>query len=161
MTVVGSLDGCATGDWEGRVVVTDSGDAFVYEIVGSGNASNGVVNLRRPIKGDDDIVEEGRHLFCTFVKQKARCEKREVNLPVAKKIAQREEIVVQQRFAAGKNDLTNAKVFERRAVPFQILGAHLVTGFALPYVAHDTAAVASSVGVQDENGQSREPCRRR
>jgi hypothetical protein len=116
MTVVGSLDGCATGDWEGRVVVTDGGDAFVYEIVGSGNAADGVVNLRRPIEGDDDVVEEGGDFFCTFVKQEAGCEKREVNLTFAEKIAQSGKIVVQQRFAAGKNDLTNAKVFERAAM---------------------------------------------
>jgi hypothetical protein len=43
----------------------------------------------------------------------------------------------------------------------QILGAHLLTGFTLPDVAHDTAAVAATVGVQDENGNSREPRWRR
>jgi hypothetical protein len=40
-------------------------------------------------------------------------------------------------------------------VTFQILRAHLVVGFALPDVAHDTAAVASIVSVQDEDGQAR------
>lgn len=45
MTVVGPLYCCATGDWNGRVVMTDGGDAFVDEIVGSTNAADGIVNL--------------------------------------------------------------------------------------------------------------------
>ena len=43
--MVGFLYGCPTGDRHGRVVVTDSGDTLVDEIVGSTHAPNGVVNL--------------------------------------------------------------------------------------------------------------------
>ena len=78
-----------------------------------------------------------------------------------KEIAESEEIGVKQRFAACKNDLSNTKVFERCAVMFQILDPHLVVGVTLPDVAHDTAAVAATVGVQDEDWQSREPRWRR
>jgi hypothetical protein len=84
-----------------------------------------------------------------------------VNLLVAKEIAERGEVAVKQRFAACKNGLSNTKIFERPAVPLQILGAYLVTGFAFPYVAHDTAAVAATMGVQDEDWHRREPRWRR
>jgi hypothetical protein len=161
MTVVCLLDGRATGDREGGVVVTDGDNAFVYEIVGSAHAADGVVNLRRAIEGDDDVVEEGGDLFCTFVQEKTCGQEGEMNLSLAKEVAESGEIVVQQWFAACKNDLSNAKVFDRCTVMFEILGAHLVVGVALPDVAHDTAAVAATVGVQDEDWQSRVPRWRR
>ena len=40
---------------------------------------------------------------------------------------------------------------------FQILRAYLLVGFALPDVAHDAAAVAATVGVEDEDREAREP----
>ena len=69
MTVVGFLDGRAAGYWQGGVVVADGDNTPVDEIVGSAHASNGVVNLWRAIKGDDDVVEEGGDLFCTFMQK--------------------------------------------------------------------------------------------
>ena len=111
MTVVGFLDGGAAGDRNGRVVVADGGDPLVDEIVGSVHAADGVVNLRRAIEGDDDVVEESGDFFCAFVKKKTCGQEREMNLPFAKKVAESGEIVVQQRFAACENDLANAKVF--------------------------------------------------
>ncbi len=79
-----------------------------------------------------------------------------MNLPVAKEVAEGGEIVVEQRFAAGENNLSDAKSFYRATVAFEILCAQLLVGFAFPDVAHDTAAVASTVGVEDEDGQARE-----
>ena len=69
MTVVGFLDGRAAGDRYGGVVVSDGDDTFVDKIVGSAYAADGVVNLWRAIKGDDDVVEEGGNLFCTFMQK--------------------------------------------------------------------------------------------
>jgi hypothetical protein len=89
--------------------VADSGDAFVDEIVGSAYAADGVVYLRRAIEGDDDVVEEGGDLFCTFMKQNTGGEEREMNLPVAKEVAESGEIVVEQRLAACENNLPDAK----------------------------------------------------
>jgi hypothetical protein len=109
MTMIGFLDGCATGNREGGVVMTDGENSFVYEIVGSAHATDGVVNLRRPIDGDDNVVEEGRYLFCTFMQEKPRGQEGEMNLPVAKKVAESGEIVVEQRFAACENGLSDAK----------------------------------------------------
>jgi hypothetical protein len=126
-------------------------------MVGPIHAADAVVNFRRTIEGDDDVVEKGGDLLCQFVQEKPCGQEREVNLSFAEKIAQSGKIVVQQRLAACKNDLTNAKVFERSAMTLQILGAHLLTGFAFPDIAHETAAVAATVGIQDENGKFREP----
>ena len=94
MTVVCFLDGRATGDRHGRVVVADGGDTFVDKIVGSAYATDGVVNLWRAIEGDDDVVEEGSDLFCTFVEEKTCRQEGEVNLPVAKEVAESGKIVV-------------------------------------------------------------------
>ena len=40
---------------------------------------------------------------------------------------------------------------------FQILRSYLLVGFAFPDVAHDAAAVAAVVGVEDEDRQTCEP----
>jgi hypothetical protein len=115
------------------------------------------VNLRRAIEGYDDVVEECGDLFCAFVQEEACRQESEMNLPVAKEVAECGEVIVQQRFAACENHLSNTKVFYGFVVTLQILRAHLLVGLALPDVAHDTAAVAATVGVQYEDGQSREP----
>ena len=141
--------------------MTDGDDAFVDEIIGSANAADGIVNLRGAIEGDDDVVEESGDIFCTFVQQEACSQKGEVNLPFGKEIAQGGEIVVHQRFASSEDDVANAEIFERCTVPLQILNAYLVVGFTLPDVAHDAAAVATAVSVQDEDRESREPRGRR
>jgi hypothetical protein len=107
MTVVGFLDGCAASDWKGGVVVTDGDDAFVDEIVGSTYAADGVVNLRRAIEGDDDVVEENCDFFRALVQEKTCGQEGEMNLPVVKKVAESGEIVVKQGFAAGENYLLN------------------------------------------------------
>jgi hypothetical protein len=137
--------------------VADGGDPFVDKIVGSAYAADAVVNLRRAIEGDDDVVEEDSDLFCTFVEEKTSRQEGEVNLPVAKEVAESGKIVMKQRFAASENDPSDAQIFERCTVTLQILRVHLVVGLALPDVAHDTAAVAATVGVQDEDRQSRKP----
>ena len=161
MAVVGFLDSGPAGDRHGGVVMTDGGDAFVDEIVGSADAADGIVNLLGAVERDDDVIEESGDFFCSFLQEKACGEKGEVNLPFTKEIAQSGEIVVQQRFAAGENDVANAEIFERCAMTFQVLHSNLVVGFTLPDIAHDAAAVAAAVGVQDEDRQSREPRWRR
>jgi hypothetical protein len=100
MTMVSFLDGCAASDGHARVVVTDGDDPFVDKMVGSAYTAYGVVNFRRAIKGDDDVVEVGGDLFCPFVQKKPCGQERKVNLLFAEKIAQSGKIVVQQRFAA-------------------------------------------------------------
>jgi hypothetical protein len=97
---------------------TDGDNAFVYEIVGSIHSADGVVNLFGAIEGDDDVVEEGGDLFRTFVQEKTCCQKGELNPSVAKKVAERREVVMQQRFAACKHDLSNTKIFDRYAMTF-------------------------------------------
>ena len=79
-----------------------------------------------------------------------------MNLPVTKKVAEGGEVVVQQWLAACENNLLDAKIPYRCVVTFQVLRADLVVGFALPDVAHDTATVASTMSVEDEDWQTRE-----
>lgn len=71
ITVVGLLDGRAASDRHARVVVADGADTFMDKVVRSAYAADRVVNLRRAIEGDDDIVEEGGNLFCALVQEKA------------------------------------------------------------------------------------------
>jgi hypothetical protein len=156
MTVVGFLDCGPARDRHRRAVMTDGCDAFVDEIVGAINATDGIVDLLGPIEGEDDVVEERSDLFCSFVQEKAGGQEGEVNLLFEKKIAESSEIVVQERFTARENDLANAKISQRCTVTFQILRLNLIVGLALPDVAHDATAVAAAVGIQDENRQRRE-----
>jgi hypothetical protein len=90
--------------------MTDCDDTFVDEIVGSTYTADGVVNLRRAVEGDDDVIEEGGDLFCAFVQEETCGEESEMNLPVAKEVAEGGEIIVQQWFAACENDLSHTKV---------------------------------------------------
>ena len=89
----------AAGDWKGRVVVTDGGNALVEEIVGSAHAADGVVNLWRTIERDDDVVEESGDFFCAFVQQETCGEERKVNLPVTKEVAEGGQVIVEQRLS--------------------------------------------------------------
>jgi hypothetical protein len=151
MTMIGLLYRGATGDGHGRFVVTKGDNAFVDEIVGTTHATDGVVNLRRAIDGDDDVIEEGSDFLCAFVQEETCGQESELNLPIAKEVAKSRKIVVQQRFAAREDNLSDAKSLYRVMVTFQIPRSHLFVGFALPDVAHDTAAVASTVSVEDED----------
>lgn len=156
IAVVCFLYGSATGDRHGRVVMTDSEDAFVDEIAGSAHAADGIVNLRGAVQGDNDVVEQVGDFFCAFVKQEAGGKQCEVNLPVTKEVAESGEVIVEQRFAACENDMPNTKCFERVVVTLQVLRANLVAAVTLPDVAHDATTIASSVGVEDEDRQTGE-----
>jgi hypothetical protein len=95
MTMVSFLNGRAASDGHTRVVVADGNDPLVDQMVGTAYTADGVVNFRRAIKGDDDVVEAGGDLFCPFVQKKPCGQEREVNLSFAEKIAQGGKIVVQ------------------------------------------------------------------
>jgi hypothetical protein len=77
-----------------------------------------------------------------------------MNILFAKEVAESRKVIMQQRFAARENDLANSEVFERSAMTLQILRSKLIVVFTLPDIAHDTAAVAPAVHVQNENRQS-------
>jgi hypothetical protein len=88
------LDCGTAGDRHGRIVMTDSGDAFMDEIVGSTNATDGIVNLLGAIEGDDDVIEVGRDFLCSFMQEKTRGQEGEVNLLIAKEVAERTKIIM-------------------------------------------------------------------
>ncbi len=48
--------------------------------------------------------------------------------------------------------MSNAEAMYRQAVAFQIFRFDLLIGFAFPDIAHDAAAIASAMNIQDENG---------
>jgi hypothetical protein len=79
-----------------------------------------------------------------------------MNVLLAKEVAERRQIVVKQRFAAGEDDLTNAKFLQRRAVALHIVRMNLIVRFTFPDVAHDAATVTATVNVQDEDRKRRE-----
>jgi len=95
ITVVRFLHGGSTCDRDAGIVKADRDDALADQIVSAANSADGVVNLRRAVKGDDDVIEEGGHLFCAFVKQETRGEQCEVNLPVTKEVAESGEVVME------------------------------------------------------------------
>ena len=56
---------------------------------------------------------------------------------------------MQQRLAAGKNDLANTEIAQRRTMTIQIGDADLLVGFPLPDVTHDAAAITVAMNIQD------------
>jgi hypothetical protein len=154
MTMVGLLDRCPTGDRERSVSMANRGDSFMDEVVGAIDAADGIMNLRWAVERDDDVVEESSNLVGAFAEEKTCGEEGEMNVLLAKEVAQGCEIVVQQWLATSEDDLANAKVGERRPMALQVLCMELVGGFAFPDVAHDATAVAATVNIENENRKS-------
>jgi hypothetical protein len=90
--------------------MTNGCDAFVDKVIGSANAPDGIVDVLRAIEGHDDVVEAAGNLLGAFVQEKPRGQKSEVNVLFTKKVTEGYQIVVQQRFATCKNDLTDIKL---------------------------------------------------
>ncbi len=82
--------------------------------------------------------------------------KREAYLLFAEKLAKRAQIAVQQRFAARQHDLPDTQIAQRRAMTLQVGDPHLFVRLPLPDVAHDTAAVAVAVDVQNQDRHGRQ-----
>ena len=72
MTVIRFLDGGSTGYRNRGAKVTNRGDAFVDEIVGSANAPDRIVDILGAIEGDDDFIKETGNLCGAFVQEKPR-----------------------------------------------------------------------------------------
>ncbi len=70
-----------------------------------------------------------------------------------KEVTEGREVAVQERLASGEDDLAHAEVAKRDAVAFEADSLKFGGGVALPDVAHDAAAVATAVDVEDENGE--------
>jgi hypothetical protein len=109
------------------------------------------VNFLRTIDRDDHLVEEGGDLAGALKQQQAGRQQRETNLLLQKKLAERGQIAVQQRFAAGQDDLAHTEIAQRRAMAIQIGDSDLLMRFPLPNVTHDAAAVAVGVDIQNQD----------
>ena len=90
--------------------MTNGCDALVDEIIGTIHPADGIVDILRAIEGHDDVVEAAGNLLGAFVQEKPRGQKSEANILFAKKVTEGYQIVVQQRFATCKNDLTDIKL---------------------------------------------------
>jgi hypothetical protein len=67
MTMIGLLNGGATGYGNRWGMMPHGGDAFVDKVIGSADASNRIVNILWAIKRDDDVVKENGNLLCAFI----------------------------------------------------------------------------------------------
>jgi hypothetical protein len=56
---------------------------------------------------------------------------------------------MEQRFSAGKNNLANAEMTQRRSMPIKIRYPDLLMDLPLPDIAHDAAAVAVGMDIQN------------
>jgi len=94
VTVIRFLNGSAAGYRNAWAVMTDSCNAFVDEIEGSANAADDIVDILWPIEGDNDVVEEGGNFFSTLMQEQAGGQEGEMNILLAKEVAESCEIVV-------------------------------------------------------------------
>jgi len=95
------------------------------------------------------------------MEQQAGGKKRDMDVEAAEELADCLHVAVEKRLAAGENDVTNAEVLHGLAMTFEGFRGELFAVGALPDVAHDAAAVAERVRVEDQDGQLCEDARAR
>ena len=109
------------------------------------------MDFLRSIDRDDHLIEESGDLVRALDQQKAGRQERETDLLLQKKLAERGQIAVQQRFAAGQDHLADTEIAQRRAMAIQVGDSDLLMRFPLPDVTHDAAAVAVGVDIQNQD----------
>src|ERR1700742_954549 len=115
------------------------------------NPPDRVMNLARAVNRNDYLIEQPRNFFRTFDQQQPCRQKGKTNVLLTKKPAKSVKIVVQQRLTAGQHHLPHPELAQRYSMAIQIGHSHLLVRLTLPDITHDTAAVAVSVDIQNEN----------
>jgi hypothetical protein len=87
----------------------------------------------------------------SFLQEKSRREKRQIDILLTEEVAERRQVAVQQRLTTGQYDLPNPELSQRETMPFEIGSFDLLILFTLPDVAHHAAAVASAMHIKDQD----------
>ena len=124
------------------------------------DAPDGVMRIAIAIERDHDRVDGGRDVGGMRLDQQPGRDQRDADAKRLELPAQRPEIAMQQRLAAGQHHALHAQRADRVDVPLEIVGRDLaLVGVGLPDVAHHASAVAGAVHAQREDRQALEPMR--
>ena len=151
---IGLLNGAAATDPVFGLQLQEPPDTGSEGLKCARNPPNQVVDFRGTIQRDDYIV----HVLDDFLripgKQKAGTEDRHASAEVPGGFAEFEDAGMHERLAARKNDPLNVQVRDAAQLTFQFLTGQGVYIGALPDVAHDAAAVAPAIGIDNQDRQS-------
>ena len=158
MGAVHRLDGTAGGDRKIGAVRAYQADTLRDSIEGSGDAADFVVNLRRPIEGDDGVIDVLRDLGGETFEQQSGREQRDADAASVEIFAEIEKIRVHERLATREDDPLDVEIIEVGKF------AKVAGRVAFPDVAHNAPAVAAAGDVEDEDREvhveTRFPARR-
>src|SRR5580698_8144411 len=120
---------------------------------GAVDAADSIVNLRRAVEGDDDVVETCGYVCCTLLQQQAGGQQGETDIFVAQPSAEQRQLWVQERFTAGKHQPADSQFFDGSDVWLQVVHAEGFAFASFPDVTHDAAAIAGGVRVDHQDGK--------
>ena len=76
---------------------------------------------------------------------------------IAKELADRAQLTIEQWLAAGQHDVLHSERSYRFTMPFEIGSMELASVLSLPDIAHHTAAIALTVDTEQQNGKRGDP----
>ena len=159
MGMIGFLDRGTCGDRKAGTNSADCFDAGRDKVERTFDAADGVVDCRRAVERNDDVVERGSHFLRVLRKKQSRGQKRGANALRAEERAELRKLRVHEGLAAGEHDPANAKTTDGRKLTLEFNGGEGSCVASLPDVAHDAAAVAGAVCINHEDGQGAERVR--
>src|SRR5262245_38296236 len=117
------------------------------------DASNAIVNIRRPVERSDHFIHVLDDRARVFFKKETGAQYREADSQCPQPRAEAEEIGVHQRFAAGEDNPLDAERFDVGGVAVEVLDGNFLGVRRLPDVTHHTATVTAAVWVEYEDRQ--------
>lgn len=153
MSVVELLHRGAAGDAQSRCEVPNGGNSPGNRLKGPWNPANLIMDFWRTINRDDDLVDTSGNLRGLCVKKKAGGEECNSYVQIAEELAEGLKITVKKRFASSKDDLPDSEADHRVTMAFEVCDGQFPEIRTLPDIAHNAAAVALGVNVQNEDRQ--------
>ena len=135
-------------------------DPLLQPLERAWHAANTVVNLCRPVEGDNDVVHQLGHGVGMLGENQAGGEKRGSNAQVAQLAGQSRQVRGHQGLAAGEDHPAHAQLTQASKVRLQVGGGDLTNLANPPDVAHHAAAVAAAMGKEHQDGQFADVMRR-
>jgi hypothetical protein len=106
------------------------------------------MDLLRPINRENDVVEATGNDICFLLQQESGGEESDANAEITKELADRLQLMIEQRFASRKHDVLYSERSYRFLMSFEISDVKFAPILSLPDIAHHTAAIAMTVNIK-------------
>ncbi len=154
VAVICFLNCAASGDANVWAQLAERENAVSQQLERGFDAADGVVDCRWTIERNDDVVEDGGDRFRMFFQQQTSAQESETDSLIAKDGADLRELWIHKRLAAGEHDPADAETANRFELRLQLPDPEDFVFAIFPDVAHDAAAVAGAVRVDDQDRKS-------